>query len=76
MSQQKCHLTSHPKLETKSAECDERERLLHLNRMKEAFYEGLDLQRETLLRLQKYQYYATISASIVFYLDNSNPEIP
>ena len=42
---------------------------LHLSKMKEAFYEGLDLQLDTLLRLQKYQYYATISASIVFYLD-------
>ena len=44
---------------------------LHVSRIEEAF-----LQLEALLRLQKYQYYATISASIVIYLDNSNPEIP
>ena len=49
---------------------------LHVSRMEEAFIEGSDLQLEALLRSQKYQYYSTISASIVIYLDNSNPEIP
>ena len=34
---------------------------LYVSRIEEAF-----LQLETLLRLQKYQYYATISASIVY----------
>lgn len=42
-----------------------------MSRIEEAF-RGLRFE-DWWLRLQKYQYYATISASIVIYLDNSNP---